>query len=179
MAPAAQRDRAETYLYVNPRWVPARSLTLALRWDVIIVGVMFVQRPIGVFKRARGVFAGAPCCQRCIMRRRKASVGHNSGSPVAQWPILSPRTPFFCVLNISITNVAAASSLSVAVAVSNTVRPTLKVKSDRRNGALSDFVHVYSPGRRRKKKAIMIMSATACSSWSLEVAATQARRRGT
>ena len=32
----------------------------------------------------------------------------------------SPRTPFFCVLNISITNVAAESSLSVAVALFNT-----------------------------------------------------------
>ena len=32
---------------------------------------------------------------------------------------------------MSITKVAAASSLSVAVEVSNTVRPTLKVTSDR------------------------------------------------
>ena len=145
MAPAARRDRAETSLYVNPRWVPARSLTMALRWAVIIVGVTFVQRPLGNLKRARGVFAGASCCRRCVTRRRKASFGHNSGSPVAPWPIFSPRTPFFCVLNISITNVAAASSLSVAVAVSNTVRPTLKVTSDRQNGALSYFVPVYSP----------------------------------
>ena len=87
--------------------------------------------------------------------------------------------PFLCVLNISITNVAAASSLSVAVVVLNTVRPTLKVTSDRQNGALSDFVPVYSPGGRRKKKAIMIMSATACRSWSLEAAATQASRHMT
>ena len=137
---------------------------MALRWAVIIVEVTFIQRPLGVLKRARGVFAGAPCCQRCITHRRKASFGHNSGSPVAPWPILSPRTPFFCVAKLSITNVVTASSLSVAVEVSNTVRPTLKVTSDRRNGALSYFVYVYSPGHRRKKKAIMIMSATACSS---------------
>ena len=60
---------------------------------------------------------------------------------------------------------ATASSLSVAVvvAVSDTVRPKLNVTSDRRNGELSDFVPVYSPGRRRKKKAIMIMYATDCS----------------
>ena len=95
---------------------------------------------------------------------------------MARWPNFSPRMPFLCVLNISITKVAAASSLSVAVAVSNTVQPTLKVTSDRQNGVLSDFVPVYSPGRRRKKKAIMIMSATACSSWSLEAAAKQASR---
>ena len=90
-----------------------------------------------------------------------------------------PRTPFFCVLNISITKVAAASSLSVAVAVSNNVRPTLKVTSNRRNVVLSYFVPVYYPGRRRKEKAIMIMSVTAFSSWSLEAAATQVRRRST
>ena len=58
MAPATRRDRAEMSLYVKPRWVPARSLTVALRWSVIIVGVTFVQRPLGVLRRARGVFAG-------------------------------------------------------------------------------------------------------------------------
>ena len=74
---------------------------------------------------------------------------------------------------------AAARSLSVAVEVSNTVRLILKVTSDSRNGELSDFVPVYSPGRSRKKKAIIIMSATACSSGSLEAVATQASRRRT
>ena len=116
---------------------------MALRWAVIIVGVTFVQHSLGVLKRARGVFAGgALCCRRCVTRRRNASFGHKSGSPVAPWPISSPYTPFFCGVKISITNVVAASSLSVAVAVSNTVRPTLKVTYDRRNGALSDFVPV-------------------------------------
>ena len=74
---------------------------------------------------------------------------------------------------------ASASSVSVAVAVLNTVRPTLKVTSDRQNVALSYFVPMYSPGRKRKKKPIMIMSVTACSSWSLEAAVTQASRRRT
>ena len=166
MAPASRRDRTETSLYVKPRWVPARILTLALRWAVIIVGVTFAQRPIGVLKRVRGVSVGAPCCRRWATCRRNASFGHNRGSHVDQWPIFSSRTPFFCVVKTIITNVAAASSLlvAVAVAVSNTVRPALNVKSDRRNVELSDFVCVYSPGRRRKKKANMIMSATAFSS---------------
>ena len=53
-----------------------------------------------------------------------------------------PRTPFFCMLNVSITKVAAASSLSVVVVVSNNVRPTLKVTSDKQNGELSDLVPV-------------------------------------
>ena len=65
------------------------------------------------------------------------------------------------MVKISITNMTAASSLLVVLAVSTTVRPTLKVTSDRQNGALSDFLPVYSPGRRRKKKEIVIMSATA------------------
>ena len=73
-------------------------------------------------------------------------------------------------MKTSITNVAAASSslvavvVAVAVAVANTVRPTLNVTSDSRNSDLSYFVPVYYSGRRRKKKAIMIMSATSCSS---------------
>ena len=134
---------------------------MVLRWAVIIVGVTFVQRPLGVLKRVIGVSVGAPCYRRWATRRRNASFGHNSGSPVAPWPIFSPLTPFFCVVNASIKNVAAASSLLVAVAGSNTVRPTLNVTSDRRNGELSDFLPVYSPGCRRKKKAIMIMSVTA------------------
>ena len=36
-----------------------------------------------------------------------------------------------------------------------------EVTSDSRNGELSDLVPVYSPGRSRKKKAMMIMSAIA------------------
>ena len=55
MVLAAQRDRAEIYLCVKPGWVPARNLTVALSWDVIMVGLMFFQRPIVVFKRARVV----------------------------------------------------------------------------------------------------------------------------
>ena len=103
LAPDDRRDRAETSLYVNPRWVPPRSLTVALRWAVIIVGVTFVQLPLGILKQVRVVLAGAPCCWRCVTRLHKASFGHKNGSPVAPWPISSPRTPFFCVVNMSIT----------------------------------------------------------------------------
>ena len=72
---------------------------------------------------------------------------------------------------------AAARSLEVEVL--NTVRPTLEVTSDSQNSKLSDFVLLYSPGRSRKKKAMIIMSVTACSSVSLEAIATQASRRRT
>ena len=139
---AARRDQAETYLCVKFRWVPAMSFTKALRWAVIIVGLMLVQCPLGVLKRTRGVSAGAPCCCRWTTRLRNASFGHNRGSPVALWPIFSPCTSSFFVVKTSIKYVAAASSLLVAVAVSNTIRPTLNVTSDRRNGELSYFVPV-------------------------------------
>ena len=68
--------------------------------------------------------------------------------------------PFIRVVKVRIKKVAAARSLLVSVEVLNTVRLTLKVTSDSRNGELSDFVPVYSPGRSRKKKAMMMMSVT-------------------
>ena len=83
------------------------------------------------------------------------------------------------MVKVRIMKVAAARSLPVAVEVSNTVRMTLKVTSDSQNGKLSYFVSVYSPGWSRKKKAMMIMSATACSSGYLEAVATQVSRRRT
>ena len=65
------------------------------------------------------------------------------------------------MVKVRITKVAAARSLLVEVEVSKTVRPTLKVTSYSKKGELSDLVPVYSPGRSRKKKAMMIMSAIA------------------
>ena len=146
---------------------------------MILGGFTFNQWPRGDLNWARGVSAGASCCLRYITRLRKASLGYNRGFPVAPWPIFSPHTPFFWVVKVRITKVAAARSSLVAVSVSNTVRPTLKVKSDSRNGELSDLVPVYYPGRSRKKKAMMIISAIACSSGSLEAAAMQASRQRT
>ena len=83
MVPAAQRYHAEISLCVKTRWVPARSLTVALRWTVIIVGLTFIQRTLGVLKRARGVSTGAPFCRRWATCRRNASLGHNRG---LLWP---------------------------------------------------------------------------------------------
>ena len=58
MASAAQRDRTETSLYVKPRWVPNMSLTVALRWAVIIEGLTFIQRTLGGLKGERGLSVG-------------------------------------------------------------------------------------------------------------------------
>ena len=41
------------------------------------------------------------------------------------------------MVKVRITEVAAARTLSVAVEVSNSMQPTLKVSSDSRNGKLS------------------------------------------
>ena len=68
---------------MNPRGVPAKSLTVVLRCDVILGGVTFNQWPWVDLNRARGVSAGESCCMRCITRLRKASLGHNRG-PL--WP---------------------------------------------------------------------------------------------
>ena len=57
---------------------------------MIIVGVTFVQCPLGDLKRAIGVLAGLFYCLRCVTRRRKASFGHNSGSAVSPWPSPPP-----------------------------------------------------------------------------------------
>ena len=69
--------------------VPAKSLTVVLRCDVILGGVRFNQWPQGDLNRARGVLARASFCLMCITRLRKNSLGHNSASPVAPWPIFS------------------------------------------------------------------------------------------
>ena len=75
---------------MKPRGVPTKSFTVALRWAVILGGVTFNQWPRGDLNRARGVSAGASCCLRCITRLRKASLGHNRGSP-------GPMADFFSV----------------------------------------------------------------------------------
>lgn len=47
------------------------------------------------------------------------------------------------------------------------VEPTNKPTSQRRKGLVSEGVHVYSPGRSKKKNAKVIMSATAIAEGSL------------
>ena len=95
MAPAACRDLAETSWYVNPRQVPAKSFTVALRWAVILGGVTFNHWPRGDLNWARGVSAGASWCLRCITRLRKASLGHNRGVPCGPMAISPPSHDIF------------------------------------------------------------------------------------
>ena len=77
--------------------------------------------------------------------------------------MISPRRWFFCVVKCSFTAEAASSSRSEAVAREIRRVPTKSLMSERRNAASSSEVPEYSPGRRRKKNAIHIISAKACS----------------
>ena len=67
---------------------------------------------------------------------------------------------------------AALRSASEALRRSKRAMPMKSWTSQRWKGLVSEGVDVYSPGRRRKKKAVQAMSATAQLSGVLEVAAT-------
>ena len=77
-------------------------------------------------------------------------MGHKIGSPDDLCPIFYPLIPFFWVMKVSVTKLAAWRSPSVAV-VAKTLWLQLKAVSLRRNGVLYDLDAVYSPGHSRKK----------------------------
>eukprot|EP00980_Cylindrotheca_fusiformis_P020653 scaffold7703_cov127-Cylindrotheca_fusiformis.AAC.2 len=92
-------------------------------------------------------------------RRAAARTGQKEGLPLRPWPITSPRTPFFCVVNSRVTKVAERRRWGGAVRESSRTPPRKNVVSARRKGDVSVRVPVYSPGRRRKKKARQSISA--------------------
>eukprot|EP00980_Cylindrotheca_fusiformis_P024323 scaffold11739_cov107-Cylindrotheca_fusiformis.AAC.2 len=94
-----------------------------------------------------------------MTRRAAARTGQKSGLPLRPWPITSPRTPFFCEVNSRVTNVAERRRWGGAERVSRRRPPRKKVVSVSRKGEVSERWPVYSPGRRRKKKAKHSMSA--------------------
>ena len=65
----------------------------------------------------------------------------SSGSPAVFCPSFF-LTPFFWVVNVSLTNLAACRMSSVAVAA-KTLQPQLKAVSSKRNGVISDLYAVY------------------------------------
>ena len=52
---------------------------------------------------------------RFSVRLRRENPGHMSSFPESLWLIFLPLTPFFCDLNIMVTNIVAWKSASVAV----------------------------------------------------------------
>ena len=72
------------------------------------------------------------------------------------WPFFLPLTLFFWDVNVRVTDVAAWRLASVEVAA-KTLRPQLNETSLICKGLISDFDTVYSPVRKRKKYATVIM----------------------
>jgi hypothetical protein len=64
-------------------------------------------------------------------------------------------------VKVRVAKVAAWSWVVGAVKMSRRVSPTKSWTSSKRKGEVSEGASEYSPGRRRKKKAKIIMSATA------------------
>jgi hypothetical protein len=96
--------------------------------------------------------------------KNAAGSGNNGaevGWPERPRPITSPRTPLFWVSNSSVTKSALRRSASVAVCRWRGQPATLRETSRRRKGVDSAGLMVYSPGRSKKKKPSVIMSATA------------------
>ena len=83
------------------------NTTAVLRVLEIRVGIIFFHLLVGVMTRDRGVEGEALLSLRWRTRQSRADFGHRSGSPEALWPIFLPLTPLLCVVNASVTNVAA------------------------------------------------------------------------
>ena len=77
------------------------------------------------------------------------------------WIIFSHVTPFFWVVNISMTNVEACMPDSSVVSA-KTMHPQMKATASRCKGVISYFYPVYSPGHSSNNYLIMIMSHLDC-----------------
>ena len=142
----ARRERPETSLDSNPRFGP-HNITSVLRVLGIMVGVIFFHLTVGVMTRDREAEGAISLALRLMMSQIREALWHMSGSPYEFWPIFSPPTSLFCVVNVRVTNVADWRYTSVAVAA-NMLQPQLKEISSRQTGVLFDFDPVYSPGWR-------------------------------
>ena len=113
------------------------------------------------------------------MRRPRARTGQRSGAPLGAWPTTSPLTAFFCLSKVREAKVQERICASVAVLRVRRRCPLKSWTSLNSNGVDSEGLMAYSPGRRRKKNAIQIMSAMAMLRGSLEAVAMAMMRRMT
>mmetsp|Transcript_30800 Transcript_30800/g.69101 ORF Transcript_30800/g.69101 Transcript_30800/m.69101 type:complete len:215 (+) Transcript_30800:111-755(+) len=159
LAPAARNEHAETSSGRKPSDGPMER-TVSRKVSVIMEGVTLRGE---VHTVARGVVGSALWARRWMTRLITARTGHRKASPLRPRPMTSPRTPFFWSVKVSETKVAHRIWASVAVVRSMRVCPMKSWTSVRRKGVDSsaDPSTVYFPGRRRKKNAIIIMSAVA------------------
>ena len=160
IAPEARRLRADTSEALKPREEGPRKRT-ACWMDVVMCDARTGCHLLLVKYLARGDVGGALCCRRWMMRRATARTGQRAGSVVLDNPIISPRTPFFWSVNSNVTNVADSSCAVVDDVRSRLQLPVFSRTSQKRKGEDSEEFAVYSPGRNKKKNAIIIMSAMA------------------
>ena len=163
MAPSARIDHALTSSGVNPTWGTMR--VVAARSAVMISALRTVDQAAPLKTAERCVSGVAPCCCRCATRRLMAATAHALGWPVTPCPMDLPLTPFFCVVKRRLTKVAAAQVGAEAVVAWKYWLPTKNwmLRRVKRVVAVSVPPSQYSPGQRRKKKAIQARSAIA---WS-------------
>jgi hypothetical protein len=105
----------------------------------------------------------------CVGRAEPGAQLLSQGSTRDHWSGLGPvflfLFPFFCVVKVYNTKVAGFTSALVAVKKSN-LRPWMYIPTSCILKSASSYtIPVYSPGRRRKKKAIVIISDIAISSY--------------
>ena len=128
-------------------------MTAVFRVLDIMVSVIFSHLPIAVMTWAKGVEGGALLALRWRTRQSREDFGHTSTYPEALWPIFLSLTLLFCVINESVTNVAALRSASVDVSA-KMIWPQLKDVSSLRKGALSSLDLVSSVLSRIEEEKI-------------------------
>ena len=170
LAPAARRQRAETSVGRKPSAGP-RKWTARRRVLVIREGVILAHWVGVIDTRANGVVSGARARRRWSMRRSMARTGQSWLQPLRERPMTSPRTPFFWLVNVREAKVVDCMFAMDAVVMFRRCSPMKSCTSHIRKGLVSDGESVYSPGRRRKKKARMIMSEMAWSTGSVPAVA--------
>ena len=88
-----------------------RSRTVRRKRAVMSAGRTNRQGARGVGRKAlRGVIGVAPAARSWRMRRASAATGQRVGWPLRPCPKVSPRTPFFCEVNVRVTKVAETMS---------------------------------------------------------------------
>ena len=163
MAPPARIERELTSSGVNPTW--GLMIVVAARRAAVISALRTVDHLTPLKTAAICVSGMAPCCRKCATRRRMAATAHARECPVVPCTINSPLTSLFCVVKRRLTKVAAAQVVAEAVVAWVGWYPTKNWMLCRLKGVetVSVLPAQYSPGQRRKKKAIQVRSAIALS----------------
>ena len=102
----ARIERDLTSSVVETTWFT--MIVVASQSSEVILALHIVDHILWLKTAERCVSGGGPCCRKCSTQRQMAATAHVRGWPVLLFPIDSPLTPFFCVVNSRLTGVAAA-----------------------------------------------------------------------